>query len=560
MQWRAPSLLLCGLAVIYLASLLQDTPYPHPAKIATIDPAHLPFKPDAILLSSNDKHIYLTALLYDTPMPGFGGKRHGTGPLKTGVAGRLLQWRKPMNAVTHQSYNEAATDSAATTTESFHDQEEWTQTFDHILPGVASKYSQAPHDPSMQFAVMYHVVHDQMPRHYVRIYSYQFQGGFRYRDVQLPGTTWIHAFSLERNALIYSRDPDWYRFRTAAIPPGDDDVIIESSEPGDPIKPYHQPRNTEYQESVMCRIFSPVNETFRVFSLDLQKTDRAIHMNVTIADNATTQLSELRGKSSWQTRERDAWEQLIFSDEPVEYMGFTDMSQYQTEQMKVKLPSVRLARASQGKTLVFPYTQTQFWTLDYIEPTGDDVHQEEYYWLKDEVYDSDIVGVEVNDQGNLLAVWTESNIIYIYKRGAANTKHVPRRVPSLLNRVDQWLDVAIPDTLDDEEERHVRERRKRGLPLDWRLRMAITAKEGELGSVPVSAVHFRNDTKHDDTRQRNFIFVALKSGSVRTFLLDEIEELKEVNLWSFATDHWDMLSVMCTVIGIFVLNEYQHYS
>lgn len=138
---------------------------------------------------------------------------------------------------------------------------------------------------------------------------------------------------------------------------------------------------------------------------------------------------------------------------------------------------------------MFPYTQTQFWTLDYIEPTSDDVHQEEYYWLKDEVHDSNIVGLEVNDQGNLLAVWTESNIIYIYKRGAANTKHVPRRVPSLLNRVDQWLDVAIPDTLDDEEERHVRERRKRGLPLDWRLRMAITAKEGELGSVVCHFVH-----------------------------------------------------------------------
>lgn len=88
MQWRAPFLLVCGLAIIYLASLLQDTPYPHPAKIAAVDPAHLPFKHDAILLSSTDKHIYLTALIYDTPMPGFGGKRHGTGPLKTGVAGK----------------------------------------------------------------------------------------------------------------------------------------------------------------------------------------------------------------------------------------------------------------------------------------------------------------------------------------------------------------------------------------------------------------------------------------------------------------------------------------
>lgn len=51
---------------------------------------------------------------------------------------------------------------------------------------------------------------------------------------------------------------------------------------------------------------------------------------------------------------------------------------------------------------------------------------EYYYWPLDEykevydVYDGDILGLKVNDDGTLLAVWTENNFIYIYKRGTGD--------------------------------------------------------------------------------------------------------------------------------------------
>lgn len=90
----------------------------------------------------------------------------------------------------------------------------WTQTFQHDLPGAISKVSHAvtTQDGSnlLQFGVMYHVVENETTRHYVRIY-YLRDGDdgvsplFEYKDVRMPGTTWISAFSLEENGILFAR-------------------------------------------------------------------------------------------------------------------------------------------------------------------------------------------------------------------------------------------------------------------------------------------------------------------------------------------------------------------
>lgn len=90
----------------------------------------------------------------------------------------------------------------------------WTQTFQHDLPGAISKVSRAvtTQDGSnlVQFGVMYHVVDNETTRHYVRIY-YLRDGDdgvsplFEYKDVRMPGTTWINAFSLEENGILFAR-------------------------------------------------------------------------------------------------------------------------------------------------------------------------------------------------------------------------------------------------------------------------------------------------------------------------------------------------------------------
>lgn len=90
----------------------------------------------------------------------------------------------------------------------------WTQTFQHDLTGAISKVSRAvtTQDGSnlVQFGVMYHVVDNETTRHYVRIY-YLRDGDdgvsplFEYKDVRMPGTTWINAFSLEENGILFAR-------------------------------------------------------------------------------------------------------------------------------------------------------------------------------------------------------------------------------------------------------------------------------------------------------------------------------------------------------------------
>jgi len=88
MQWRTLTLLLSGLAVIYIAILSQDTPYLHPKIVYTSNyPPIFPFKPDKLVLSTVGAYIYLTAFKYEAPTPGNRGSVVGTGRLKLGVNG-----------------------------------------------------------------------------------------------------------------------------------------------------------------------------------------------------------------------------------------------------------------------------------------------------------------------------------------------------------------------------------------------------------------------------------------------------------------------------------------
>ena len=134
--------------------------------------------------------------------------------------------------------------------------------------------------------------------------------------------------------------------------------------------------------------------------------------------------------------------------------------------------------------MVFPFVQNQFLTLDFLDQQSHDdkgEYVELFDWLRNDVqgpYDATIVGIHINEKGNMLAVWTDYNTIYIYKRGSANTHQVPRRTPSLLDRIDMWLDVGIPEI--EDEINHERHDKESALP--WKLRMAITPQEGDINS------------------------------------------------------------------------------
>lgn len=80
--------------MVYLASLLQETPYPHPLKVYTADTTRWRYTPDDTILSTVDGYLYLTAFWFEVSPKGRKSVLHGIGPLKTGVVGEEL-YREP---------------------------------------------------------------------------------------------------------------------------------------------------------------------------------------------------------------------------------------------------------------------------------------------------------------------------------------------------------------------------------------------------------------------------------------------------------------------------------
>lgn len=85
----------------------------------------------------------------------------------------------------------------------------WTTTFEHDFQGPISKISRAPPSQEQQrlhFGAMYHILDEEDIRHVVRLY-YQAASNmpFLFKDVILPGSSWIDAFTLERDYILYSR-------------------------------------------------------------------------------------------------------------------------------------------------------------------------------------------------------------------------------------------------------------------------------------------------------------------------------------------------------------------
>jgi hypothetical protein len=85
MQWRSLILLVSGLAVIYIAMLLQDTPYLHPKSVYSSSNHPLIAKADHVIVTTVGAFVYLTSIQYEKSEPT--DTIIGTGKLKLGVRG-----------------------------------------------------------------------------------------------------------------------------------------------------------------------------------------------------------------------------------------------------------------------------------------------------------------------------------------------------------------------------------------------------------------------------------------------------------------------------------------
>jgi hypothetical protein len=173
-------------------------------------------------------------------------------------------------------------------------------------------------------------------------------------------------------------------------------------------------------------------------------------------------------------------------------MAFVDGAHFQQERTEINMPTPIVSTSKDKKTIVVPVIKNSFLTMDYtdnVERLMKDKSESQYlykdedgkiipeyfFWMQDDIvsseasYDpSDISGIQLNDDGTSLAVWTESNTLYIYKRGAGDRKQF------------QWPDIEgltnssykVP-----ESQHHLTHK------LEWILRMVVTPKEGRIGST-----------------------------------------------------------------------------
>lgn len=179
-------------------------------------------------------------------------------------------------------------------------------------------------------------------------------------------------------------------------------------------------------------------------------------------------------------------------------MAFVDGAHFHQETTEIEMPKPTISRSKYGKTVVVSLVRNNFQTLDFTDrldalmnDAGERDHlyktedgkilQEFYHSMQaidtvepnETAYDaSDIRGIQLNENGTLLAVWTKSKSIYIYKRGIADrlTKSWTD-VGKIVGATSSYLSVESPHHLEK--------------PLEWILRMVITPKEGHIGIVTV---------------------------------------------------------------------------
>lgn len=78
----------------------------------------------------------------------------------------------------------------------------WSPTLRHDLPGQISSVTERRQD----FLILYHVVQDDFVSHYARLYyPSNDTGQYEYKDIMLPGSTWINSITLHEDSILFSR-------------------------------------------------------------------------------------------------------------------------------------------------------------------------------------------------------------------------------------------------------------------------------------------------------------------------------------------------------------------
>ncbi|KAI8374269.1 uncharacterized protein BYT42DRAFT_575758 [Radiomyces spectabilis] len=565
MQWRVIILLVAGISMIYFVSLLQIPPYAQPLKLQPQSSAQLlPVHPDEVILTTAHDSLYLTSLWFNTPANEPSIDPHSSNLRKSQVVGSVRQYR-----ISHHSLSSPNTQGA------------WTQTVQHELPGPILKVSTPPpssdRPTDIQLAVLYYELENESYTLIVRVYYLLQDLSVQYKDLQLPGQLWPVTFSIEDNCIIYSRDPDTHRFWVLPLPANltsvphsqnAERIRLTSSQPGPPIERWHQPAGTETYHGMLSRLYSK-SSTFRVFVLDVHTTSLLHHINASLFDHIPHPQST--SQNLWDKRYSRYLSEDVYMDVSIEHMAYVDYAHFHHERVKINPPALPSSRSNDEKTLVTHVIKDTILTLDYSDrldlvqsdntekykvyrDTQGQTLDEFFFWSEttlnsgSDYYISDIVGLHINAEGDILVAWTDDNTVYILKRGEADRRTDDTSSSWTSDNVYE----SIQKSLGGKSSNSV-------IPMEWRIRMVIDPTE--INSVPIAAAMILS--KNDDTAShlpRNYLFLALQNGAILSYLLDEVQEVKIVTFYSFLRDRLEIWMPMAMIVAAFVRNERNMYA
>ncbi|CAG8601583.1 10492_t:CDS:10 [Diversispora eburnea] len=484
-RYRPLIMLAVGITFIYWIISIHSPPHPYPKNIAFVQSKiFMEPKPDGVFIYIKDDWIYLTAVWKEYEVIG-------------DVRGVVKQYKRPLHLLLSSDNNFDPNNEGPITHIS-----------SYYHKNISNPTSDLEYNENNALAILYQRLENERNQYVLRLYNLEnLEDDFDDFNMILPGTTKIMSFHVANSLILYSRNHDDSKFRTIQIPINifeiskkkNEPIILKSSEPG------------------------PLQNVIRVMQAEITANDELWNFKVIVHNSSLSEDSDRSQINNWGTKS------LIAYKSPTSKKEEYDFVQGMTMNSPLSIPKLIVVTARNVTTICIALNNALF-TFDYRNTTSSEQKSKskeaytvgvEHLPLIEE-WPFQVIGMEINPNGNLLLLVTQENYILIYKRANANGE-------------------------------------------SWELKMVITApyldfiSQSDLYELDVIAVRPINisklnlDNNNGIKNTGNILLTLFDNGSVATFHLDKAEQ--EMKLWFIIRRQWQMYIGMLCVVLAFVWNE-----
>ncbi|CAG8481578.1 1048_t:CDS:10 [Scutellospora calospora] len=536
-RYRPLIMLAVGITFIYWIISLHKAPFPYPRNIiltrdVIFGHSFELYKPDGIFICAQNDWVYLTAIW------------KGYGSDFDDATGLIKQYRRPLHLLLSSN--------------NFGPDNEWKLLYVHRLDGPIAHTSSYHHknnlittdydyDENNALAVLYQKQEEEQIQYVLRLYNIgNFESGSAdsdYVDIIMPGTTKIKSFHVEDSLILYSRNPDNAKFRTIQIPRNIFEIGKRKNE-ALIIKSGITREEPSKRKTLTYRRVYAASGVIRVMNAEITADEESWTFQVTVIHNSSSVED-----TSWRNKKLISYTQS--SPKRIEYDQF-DFVRGITPISPTIIPKPIVVTARNMTTICIALNDILF-TFDYSNTTSasdpkQDSYSKEAYIVRSEYLPVleelpfQVIGAEVNANGNILLLVTQENYILIYKRGLADI-----HLTSSTRSRKGWFDRLIDDNQINNSNRATNINGE-----NWELRMVITSSyldfvsQSDLGVIAVKTLNISRLQPEYVGKNvtENILLTLFENGRVATFNLDRAEQ--EMKLWFIIKRRWQM-NDMCSV-------------